>query len=73
MRRKGDAEKYVLYLRILDAEEAGARQKDIRDLLLHDKLDDYDAGSMRQKALVDNRKAAQKLRDGGYRSLLDLE
>ena len=65
-------EKFVLYLRILDAEEAGARPKDIGDLLLPDILDDYNAGSMRLKALADNRKAAQKLRDGGYRALLNL-
>jgi hypothetical protein len=67
------AENYVLYLRILDADEAGARPKDICDLLLPDILDDYNAGSMRLKALADKRKAALKLRDGGYRSLLDLE
>ena len=62
-------EKYVLYLRILDAEEAGAEPKHIRDQLFPDIPDGY-PDSKRQKALVDNRKAAQKLRDGGYRSLL---
>ncbi|MDQ6704192.1 MAG: DUF2285 domain-containing protein [Pseudomonadota bacterium] len=71
--RNRDDEKFVLYLRILDAVEAGARPKDIGALLLPDILDDYDAGNRRSKALVDKHKAAQKLRDGGYRSLLDLE
>jgi type VI secretion system activator RovC-like protein len=59
-------------LRILDAKEAGAGPKDIGDLLLPDIPRDYPENS-RSKALVNNRKAAQKLRDGGYRSLLDLE
>jgi hypothetical protein len=60
-------------LRILDAIEAGATLKDIGERLLPHLLNDYNAGDMRQKALADKRKAAQKLRDGGYRSLLDLE
>jgi hypothetical protein len=70
--RNRDDEKFVLYLRILDAKEAGARPKDIGDLLLPDIPRDYPENS-RSKALVNNRKAAQNLRDGGYRSLLDLE
>jgi hypothetical protein len=70
--RNRDDEKFVLYLRILDAEEAGAMPKDIGDLLLPDIPGDYPE-NRRSKALVDKRKAAQKLRDGGYRSLLELE
>jgi hypothetical protein len=70
--RNRDAEKYVLYLRILDADEAGARSEDIGDRLFPDKQNDY-PDMMRAQALYDNRKAARKLRDGGHRSLLDLK
>jgi len=68
-RARSRAEQYVTYLRILDAQESGAKPKDIAARLFHDLSDEYPA-RIRQKRLVDYRQAAEKLRDGGYRSLL---
>ena len=63
---------YVLYLRILDATRLARGSKDIGDRLFPDKQNDY-PDMTRSQALYDNRKAARKLRDGGYRSLLELK
>jgi hypothetical protein len=62
------ADKYRLYLRLLDAEVAGARGPRMAEVLfphMPNKPLEY-RGS---RAVRDSLKAARKLRDGGYRSL----
>jgi Uncharacterized conserved protein (DUF2285) len=66
-RARSRAENYVSYLRILDAREAGAKKKDIADLLFP-RLTEECA----QDRIDDDQGVARKLRDGGYRSLLEL-
>jgi Uncharacterized conserved protein (DUF2285) len=62
-------ELYIPYLRILDARDAGAKPKDVGDKLFP-KLSDEHPDYQRQKRLCNYQRAAEKLRDGGYRSLL---
>jgi hypothetical protein len=59
----------MLYLRILDAEAAGASDADIMAGLYPDLGNDYSTGRRRAHALANDRKIAHELRDGGYRRL----
>jgi hypothetical protein len=68
-RARRRVEHYIPYLRILDALEAGVASQDIAERLFP-KLSDERPACCRQKRLVDYRQAAEKLRGGGYRSLL---
>jgi hypothetical protein len=61
---------YITYLRILDGEEAGAPSAEIADLLFPKVSNDYPEHK-RLNVFYDSRKAAKKLRDGGYRALLE--
>jgi Uncharacterized conserved protein (DUF2285) len=62
-------EKYITYLRILDAYEAGAEAKNIAGVLFPTLRDEHPSYA-RRKRLDDDRRAALELRDGGYLSLL---
>jgi len=62
------SDKYVLYLLILDAEDAGARRSDIEDALFPDIHNDYPE-RLRSKAFDNARLEARRLRDSGYRAL----
>jgi Uncharacterized conserved protein (DUF2285) len=64
-------DQYVTYLRILDAYEAGANPSYIANLIFPNLANEY-PDCTAQKRLCDARKAALELRDGGYRSLLEL-
>ena len=78
LRKMGDAanrdarlqrpEKYVLYLRLIDAEDAGAKPAGIRDELFGNITEEYPSHA-RSAAFKNTRAAAHRLRDGGYRSL----
>jgi Uncharacterized conserved protein (DUF2285) len=67
---RSQASLYVSYLRILDAEESGAQSKMIADLLFPGVPDEY-PDRRRINHFYEARDAAQKMRDGGYRSLLE--
>ncbi len=76
-RKKGEAanydgrlrpEKYVLYLRLIDGEDAGAERIWIRDELFAHIPEEYPSHA-RTAAFKNTRTAAHRLRDGGYRSL----
>jgi hypothetical protein len=60
---------YRAYLRVLDADEAGAKTGQIADLLLSHSPGK--AGNNLSRLVGDYRTAARKLRDGGYRALLE--
>jgi hypothetical protein len=70
-RARSRAPGYVTYLRLLDGEEAGASSTEIADLLFPKVPNDY-PDNKRFKVFYDSREAAQKLRDGGYRALLEM-
>jgi hypothetical protein len=59
---------YVLYLRVLDADETGATDAEIREVL-YSHLNNLHPECSQAHALSDDRKAARELRDGGYRRL----
>jgi hypothetical protein len=61
--------KYLLYLRILDAEDAGAPRSEIETALFQGLDNDYERGRPRSKAFDNARCAARRLRDSGYRAL----
>jgi Uncharacterized conserved protein (DUF2285) len=62
------SDRYVLYLRILDAEDAGEQRSVIADELFPDVSDDYQ--DYRRVRTFDNARAeARRLRDYGYRAL----
>ena len=60
---------YILYLRLLDAYDAGAQSKEIAAVLFSNIEDDYLALAAK---LRDCRAAAETLRDYGYRQLAAL-
>jgi hypothetical protein len=61
-------EKYVLYLRLIDGEDAGAKAAQIKDELFGNISEEYPSNA-RSTAFKNTRAAAHRLRDGGYRSL----
>jgi hypothetical protein len=63
-----ESDQYALYLRILDAEDAGTKRSVIRDELFPDIDNDY-PDCRRKKAYDNNRTEARRLRDSGYRAL----
>jgi hypothetical protein len=63
-------EKYVTYLRILDALDAGEKPQDIADHLYPLVSSDLGRGDRRIETFRDHRDAAEKMRDGGYRQIL---
>ena len=63
------SDKYVVYLRILDAEDAGARRSDIENTLFPKLSNDHEWGRPRSKAYDNARAGARRLRDFGYRAL----
>jgi hypothetical protein len=63
------ADNYVRYLRVLDADEARARPGTIAGLLYPDL--DGPPQNNRLQALYEDRKVARRMRDGGYRLLLE--
>jgi hypothetical protein len=65
------SKKYATYLRILDADDAGADQKTIENTLFPE-LNNHYPEFQRTKALRNHRKAAQRLRDTDYRLLAAL-
>jgi hypothetical protein len=66
VRRRAD--KYVLYLRLIDAEDAGVDRKQIKNELLGNIPEQY-PDNRRTVAFKDARRAAHRLRDVGYRDL----
>ncbi len=62
------ADKYVLYLRLIDAEDAGVAPREIKDKLFGDVAREY-PDDPRSNAFKAARRAAHRLRDGGYRAL----
>jgi hypothetical protein len=65
--RTSDRDRYVLYLRILDAESARAKRSIIANELFPDFDNSYP--SSRLKAFDNNYAEARRLRDSGYRAL----
>lgn len=59
-------DKYVIYLRILDADDAGALDKEIGSVLYQNL-----SGDQLRDTLRKHRDAARSLRDGGYRDLIE--
>jgi len=62
------SDKYALYLRILDAEDAGVKRSDIEDALFPN-IDNSYPQRLRSKAFDNARLEARRLRDTGYRAL----
>jgi hypothetical protein len=60
---------YTTYLRILDADHAGAQRRRMINVLFPHSPGR--SGNDLSRLLCDYRKAAQRLRDGGYRTLLE--
>jgi hypothetical protein len=65
-RRRFD--KYLLYLRLIDAEDAGVARKRIKGVLFSDIAEEY-PDERRAAAFKAARRAAHRLRDGDYRAL----
>jgi hypothetical protein len=65
-RRRED--RYACYLRLIDAEDAGAAPREIADELFGDIAREY-PGDPRSSAFQNARRAAHRLRDEGYRAL----
>jgi hypothetical protein len=65
-RRRFD--KYLLYLRLIDAEDAGVAPKRIKDVLFGDIAEEY-PDDRRAAAFKAARRAAHRLRDGDYLAL----
>jgi hypothetical protein len=61
---------YATYLRILDADEAGASTKHMTEVLFSHSPGR--SGNKLSRLVCDYRTAARKLRDGGYRLLLEM-
>lgn len=61
-------DKYVTYLRILDADDAGVSNEEIEEVIFHNLSNIYPE-KQRTKTLLNYRRAARKLRDNGYRGL----
>jgi hypothetical protein len=61
-------DKYVLYLRLIDAEDGGVASKQIEDELFGDIPDVY-LDNRKSSTFKNTRRAAHRLRDRGYRAL----
>ncbi len=66
---RNHVEKWPFYLRILDAEAAGAADREIASALFPETKDEYPDHSARQQVKND-RRAAHRLRDGEYRYIV---
>jgi hypothetical protein len=62
------SDKYALYLRILDAHDAGAKRSDVADVLFP-MIDNVYPECCRLKAYDNARAEARRLRDSGYRAV----
>ncbi len=62
-------DKYVQYLQILDAIEAGEKSQTIADALFSNKLSGYQ-DNPRLRAFYDARDPALQMRDGGYKAII---
>jgi Family of unknown function (DUF6499)/Uncharacterized conserved protein (DUF2285) len=62
------ADKYITYLRIIDAEDSGCSPREIRDKLFAN-MDNEHPTFHRKEAFRDHRTAAMRLRDSDYRLL----